>query len=103
MTTTPGGLTVTAVSAGTASAQAVGANPRRYLMISNESASASVAFAFGASATAALNTGGSITLGPAPGPGSAYEYKYPSLVPDDAIQMIASAASTPVTIIEAEP
>lgn len=90
----PTTFTETAVTVGDSSAQALAANTSRaYLQIKNESATATVAFRLGA--TAAINTAGSITLGP--GGSATYDTKCPTA----AINMIASVASTPATILSA--
>lgn len=85
----------TNVTAGVASAQALAAQPRDYLMIANVSAAATIYVAF--TQAAAVNGAGSIVIGPGLNiqwPSSDYGY-----VPSDAINIIASAAATPVTII----
>lgn len=86
----------TPVTAGIASAQALGAQTRDYLMIANVSATATIYVAF--TIAAVVNGAGSFVLGPGAviqwvgGDGAAF-------VPSDAINIIASAAATPVTII----
>lgn len=86
----------TAVSAGVASAQALAAQPRDYLMIANVSATATIYVAF--AQAAAVNGAGSIVIGP--GANIVWSLaEAGGLVPSDAINIIASAATTPVTII----
>lgn len=87
---------VTAVTAGTTSAQGVAGHTRNFLLISNGAASATVAFAFGTTA-AVINGAGSITLAA----GASIRFtQADGLVPNDALNFIASGASTPVTVIE---
>lgn len=82
---------VTAATIGTSSAQVLAAASRQLLAIDNESTTATIACAFGA--PAAINTAGSFTLAP----GVTRVWKdYP--VPADAVNCIASAASTPATV-----
>jgi hypothetical protein len=83
--------TVTAATVGTSSAQAVASATWTYVAIDNESASASVACSFGG--TAALNSAGSWTVPP-----SQTRIWVPGTAPSGAINCIASAVSTPVTI-----
>lgn len=86
----------TAVTAGIASAQALAAQPRDYLMIANVSAAATIYVAF--TAPAVVNGAGSIVIGP--GLNVVWSLaEAGGLVPSDAINIIASAAATPVTII----
>lgn len=85
-------VTKTAATVGTSSAQALASGTRRYLKICNESASAFAAYNFGG--TAILNSAGGKTLTPY----QCDEYAE-SFVPSDAVNMIASAVSTPVTIL----
>lgn len=96
-TVSAGSATVTAYTAGTSSAQALGAATARVslLAIDNESPTASIAVSFGG--TAALNTAGSFTIGP----GQTRTWNA-GFAPMRAIDIIASVASTPVTI-EREP
>ena len=84
-----------AVTAGITSAKALPAAPHTCTLIEidNESSAASIAACFGSSCTAALNTAGSFTI--APGTTRIWSGPY---VPADQINIIASAASTPVTI-----
>jgi hypothetical protein len=96
--------TIIAATVGTSSAQVLAAptNGERYfLSIDNESASATIACAFGR--TAALNTAGSYTI--AASQARIWQmpqdwYNHP--IPSGAVNCIASAASTPVTI-ESDP
>lgn len=83
-----------AVTAGTSSSTALAAavHNRTLIAIDNESASASIAVCFG-SCTPALNTAGSFTIPP----GQTRTWRGP-YVPADQINVIASAASTPVTV-----
>jgi hypothetical protein len=84
--------TYSSVTVGTSSAQALAAgSASKFLDIMNESASATIACAFGA--TAVINGGGSITF--PPGWHRSWEG---SFVPTDAVNCIASGASTPATI-----
>jgi hypothetical protein len=89
---------ITAATVGTSSAQALAAQPRNYLLIANPSAAATVYIQFG-SAAAVVNGAGTIALGP----GLFHEWQglsdQSAFVPSDAIQAIASAAATPLTII----
>lgn len=82
---------VTGVNVGTTSAQVLAAAPRQLLALDNESTTATVACAFGA--VAAINTKGSFTL--PPGVTRTWN-SYP--VPADAVNCIASALATPLTI-----
>jgi hypothetical protein len=87
---------VTAVTVGTASAQGVAGHTRNFLLIQNAAASATIAFAFGATA-AVINGAGSITLVA----GASIRFtQADGLVPNDALNFIASGSSTPVTVIE---
>lgn len=83
----------TAVSVGTTSAQVLAAavSVRRFLAIDNESATVAVACAFGT--TAALNSAGSWTIPP----GMTRTWNG-TFVPSDALNCIANATATPVTI-----
>jgi hypothetical protein len=83
--------TVTAATVGTSSAQAVASATWTYVAIDNESASASIACSFGG--IAALNSAGSWTVPP----GQTRTWA-PGAAPSGAINCIASAVSTPVTI-----
>lgn len=84
---------VTAVTVGTASAQAIAAATRTAILaFKNESTSASIAISLGG--TAALNTAGSFTIPP----GQLLTLSTPAYVPGDAINAIASAATTPMTV-----
>jgi hypothetical protein len=86
---------IVAASIGTASAQVLAAAPgvgRRYLVIDNESAT--IACAFGGAA--ALNTAGSWTI--APGGRLALGVGY-GVSFQDSLDCIASADSTPATIL----
>jgi len=92
-TTGTGG--VTAVTVGTSSAQALAAasgNRLTMLALQNVSASASIACNLGG--TAALNTAGNFQIGP--GQMLTWNSTY---IPQDAINCIASAASTPLTVM----
>jgi len=83
--------TVSGAIVGTASAQVLAAGARQLLAIDNESTSATIACAFGGAA--AINGAGSFTIPP----GVTRTWTaYP--VPADAVNCIASAASTPATI-----
>ena len=83
----------TAVTIGTTSMQALAAavSVRRFLAIDNESVTAAVACAFGA--TAAINSAGSWTIPP----GMTRTWNG-TFVPSDAVNCIAGAANTPLTI-----
>jgi hypothetical protein len=100
MTDASGPAAVTAVTAGIASAVVSAAHPRRYLGIFNQSTTATVYVAFGQAAVAAA-TPGQITLLPLTTPPgfSSAEWNGP-FVPGNQINVIASAAATPVTVIE---
>lgn len=82
-----------AVTVGTTSSQALAAAAgiRRFLAIDNESMTAAIACAFGGAA--ALNTAGSWTIPP----GMTRTWNG-TFVPSDAVNCIASAAGTPVTV-----
>jgi len=84
---------VTAVTVGTSSAQGVAGKTRNFLLIQNQSASATVSFAFASAAV--LNGAGSFTL--AAGASMRWDQTF---VPSDAINFIASAGSTPVSVME---
>ena len=88
-----GAGSTSAVTVGTSSAPALGAavGGRKFLAIDNESQTATLACAFGAAA--ALNTAGSFTI--PPGFTRTWDGTF---VPNDAVNCIASAGSTPVTI-----
>jgi hypothetical protein len=89
---TSGMGSVSSCTVGTSSAQCVAAAASRVTMaIDNESTTATIACNFGG--TAALNAAGSWTIPP----GDTRTWNG-SFVPADAINCIASAASTPVTI-----
>jgi hypothetical protein len=81
-----------AASVGVSSAQALAPGARKYLFVQNVSATASVGCNFGGG-TAALNTAGTRMLPPYAS--ATFEE---SFVPNQAVNCIASAASTPVTI-----
>lgn len=89
---------VLAVTVGTSSAQALAAATatRSFLLIQNLSNSANIACRFGAAA--ALNTAGSFMI-PA-GQTFSWDLRDPNqfALPNTAVNCIASAASTPVTI-----
>jgi hypothetical protein len=87
---------VTAVTVAATSALGVAARTRNALLIVNQSPTATVSFAFGATA-AVTNGSGCITLA-AGGQWSAVQTL--GYAPSDAINFIASAGSTPVTVIE---
>lgn len=81
-----------ACTVGTPSVQCAAAvTSRKLLAIDNESASATVACAFGA--TPALNTAGSWTI--PPGDSRSWSGAF---IPNDQVNCIAGAASTPVTV-----
>jgi hypothetical protein len=83
-----GPVTVSTTSTQALASSALG---RRFLAIDNESITATVACAFGT--TAALNTAGSWTIPP----GMTRTWNG-SFVPSDAVNCVASATGTPVTI-----
>lgn len=87
--------TITAVTIAASSAQAIAssAGGRMFLSINNESTTATIACAFGA--TAAINTAGSYTI--SPGQGRTWTGSRDFPLKGDAINCIASAASTPAT------
>lgn len=87
-----GAVTTTGASVGVASAAALAAGDRDYLLLNNASASAFVACNFGGAAV--INGAGSITMSPY----QSYVWES-SFVPNDAINCIASAAATPLTIL----
>lgn len=89
-----GPITVIAASVGVSSAQVAAAATKRRMLVAidNESSTATIACAFGA--TAALNTAGSFTITA----GATRIWGNPGFVPTDAINCIASGASTPVTV-----
>lgn len=85
---------VTSATVGTTSAQALAAATRSQILeIQNVSASASVACSLGG--TAALNTAGSFQIAS----GALLVLSSQTYVPGDAINCIASAAATPITIL----
>jgi len=91
---------VASASVGTTAGQVFPASPagRVFLKVCNESTTASVAIAFG-TATPALNAGGSFTLPSMPASGAPSCLTWHSgFVPNDAINAVASAAATPVTL-----
>jgi uncharacterized membrane protein YedE/YeeE len=96
-----GPANVTAVTAGIASAVVSAAHPRRYLGIFNQSTTATVYIAFGQPAVA-VATAGQLTLLPITTPPgfSSVEWDGSGFVPGNQINVIASAAATPVTVIE---
>jgi hypothetical protein len=100
MSDASGPAVVTAVTAGIASAVVSGAHPRRYLGIFNQSTTATVYVAFDRPAVAAA-TAGQLTLLPLTTPPgfSSAEWNGP-FVPGNQINAIASAAATPVTVVE---
>ena len=85
---------VTAVTAGTTSAQGVAAGTRAALLVINSAASATVAFNFGG--TAVINGAVSITLVAGEKWSAVQTIGY---IPSDALNFIASGASTPVTVV----
>lgn len=88
-------ITVTAVTVGVASAQAIAQNlTRAGIVFHNASATASIAVVPTTFGAAALNTAGSITIGPL---GTIVLTDVRSL---DAFNAIASAAGAPLTIWE---
>ena len=95
----PGGqnstyFVTTSVTVGTSSAQALGVDPSRsFLQMCNLSASATVAWSTLTNGAAALNTAGSLPL--AAGACQIYD----NVKFTDGVNMIASAVSTPVTIL----
>jgi hypothetical protein len=101
MTDASGPANVTAVTAGIASAVVSAAHQRRYLAISNQSTTATVYVAFNVPAVAAP-TAGQLTLLPITTPPgvSSVVWDGSAFVPANSINIIASAAATPVTVIE---
>lgn len=89
--TATGGFAAVSVGVTSAVALAVRTAPQYLLALDNESTTASLACAFGA--TAALNTAGSFTI--QPGQTRTWSGTY---VPLDAVNCIASAAATPLTV-----
>jgi hypothetical protein len=87
-----GSGSVTAVTLGTGSTQVLAAvTSRKFLAIDNESTSAAIACAFGA--TASIDTAGSFTI--QPGLTRTWDG---SFVPSDAVNCVAAAGATPVTV-----
>jgi hypothetical protein len=104
MTDASGPANVTAVTAGIASSVISAAKPRRYLGIFNQSTTAAVYIAFDRPALAAP-TAGQLTLEPigeTPVIGGVpqIEWDGSGFVPGNQINLVASAAGTPVTLIE---
>lgn len=89
-------ITVTAITVGVGSAQAIGTNPNRTrILFANVHATNSIAICPASNGAAALNTAGSLTLGPGVAiilDGDSVSY--------DAFNALASGASTPLTIWE---
>jgi hypothetical protein len=96
-------MIVTAVTATGTSQVASAARPRNVLQIYNQSTSATVYIAFDTVAVAAA-TAGQITLGPLGSGGIPASISWnstdPTRIPQHAINMIASAGGTQVTILE---
>lgn len=92
---------VTAVTATNASAVAVAARTRPYLAVFNQSATDTVAISFG-STDAVVGGAGSISLTPTTGGRSfvIWDGQDGGFVPSTAVNIISSAASTAVTIVE---
>lgn len=92
-----------AITAGAANVVASPARQRNYLSIQNQSTTATVYVAFDTAAVAAA-TAGQLTLGPAVAAGQPSVITWmdsnPNSIPWNAINVIASAAATPVTILE---
>lgn len=90
-----GGRTLTAVTVGASSTQAIATSvgPRLFLSIDNESATATIACSFGG--TAALNTAGSYTI--LPQATRTWTGTANSSLLGSAVNCIASAGSTPAT------
>jgi hypothetical protein len=88
-------LTSTAVVVGTSSAQAGGAHNRRHLELLNQSATATIYCTMDGTAAVATPTAGQLTLLPLSG------FAWGSgVIPANALNCIASGASTPLTIVE---
>ncbi len=87
---------VTPVTAGMSSGAGVPARSRDYLLVVNASSTATIAIAFDTAAV--VNGAGSITL--TSGQKAEWSDVNNGFVPSNAINVIASASSTPVTIIE---
>jgi hypothetical protein len=96
-------LIVTAFTAGAASLVASAGRARNYLGIFNQSTTATIYVAFGQAALAAA-TAGQLTLGPLGNSGVASSFVWDGSnfqnVPTQSVNIIASAATTPVTVIE---
>ena len=92
-------LAVTAITASGTNAVARAAKVRTYLGIFNQSATATVYVAFDTAATAAA-TAGQITLLPISGANKSCVEFYGPEAPNGAVNIIASASSTPVTVID---
>jgi hypothetical protein len=101
MTDASGPAVVTAVTAGIASQVVSAAHSRRYLGIFNQSTTASIFIAFDRPAVA-VATAGQLTLLPITTPPgfSSIEWDGSGFVPGNQVNVIASAAATPVTVIE---
>lgn len=100
MTDVSGPAVVGALTVGTTSPAASStAKARRYLGIFNQSATATVYVGFDAAPVAAA-TAGQLTLLPATGANLSSVQWNGSYVPANAIWLIASAAATPVTLLE---
>lgn len=97
-------MIITAFTAGVASAQAVPFRQRKSLSVLNQSQTATIYIAFDAAAVAAP-TAGQITLGPLGATGqspNASGFQIPSDPPWSAVNIISSAAATPVTLLEGQ-
>lgn len=86
---------VTAVTVAATTGQGVPARSRNALLIVNQSATATVSFGFGIAAV--TNGAGCITLAAGEKWSAIEQLGY---APSDAVNFIASAGSTPVTVIE---
>jgi hypothetical protein len=97
-----GPANVTALTVGTTSQVVSAARPRRCLSIHNQSTTATVYIAFDRPAVAAA-TAGQFTVGPigvVGGVAQIWWWDGSGFVPANQINMIASAAATPVTVVE---
>lgn len=92
-------LAVTALTASGTNAVARPSKMRSYLGIFNQSATATVYIAFDTAAVAAA-TAGQITLLPVSGANKSFVEFSGQEAPNGAINIIASASSTPVTVID---
>ncbi|MGH9307700.1 MAG: hypothetical protein ACRD0I_12575, partial [Acidimicrobiales bacterium] len=85
----------TAVTVGASSASVIGVGQRYYLALLNQSATATIYCNFDATAAVASATAGQLTISPLSG------YVWDTgKIPSNNINCIASAASTPMTVLQ---